>query len=211
VRRLCLLILAVLAFRAFAAETIDGIAATVDDRVVTISDLDRVVALELVARQEGETDEAYRTRMLQHLIVRILQRRDINRFSTIEVDPKKVDDAMDHLIKRHGSREEFESVLDSIGLTDQTVRYLLSAEIEVRTYIDERFAPLLFVPLEDIERYYEDTWSQQRRERGLDVPPLSEVRERLRDVLRAEQLAKEVDRWTRQLRSRSNVDVFVYK
>jgi len=211
VRRLSLLILALLTFPALAVETIDGIAATVDDTVVTISDLDRMVVLELVPRQDGETDEAYRTRMLQHLIVRILQRRDIRRFSTIEVDEKRVDAAMDRLIRRHGSREEFERVLDTIGLTDQTVRNLLSAEIEVRTYIDERFAPLLFVPLEDIERYYEGTWSQQRRESGLDVPPLSEVRERLRDVLRAEQLAKEVDRWTRQLRSRSNVDVFVYK
>jgi hypothetical protein len=193
------------------AETIDGIAATVDDSVITISDLDRLVALELVERLPAETNDTYRRRMLQHLIARILQRRDIRRFADIQVDEKSVDLQMERLVARHGSKEEFEQLLHRVGITLPAVRELVASEIEVRTYINERFAPLLFVPLEDIERYYQDSWSQQRREDGLTVPPLSEVRESLRDVLRAEQLSAEVDKWTRQLRSRANVDVFVFR
>jgi hypothetical protein len=210
VLRLALLILA-LAAPLPAAETIDGIAATVDDTVVTISDLDRLVALELVPREEGESDDAYRYRMLQHLVERLLQRRDIRRFADIDVDPRTVDQELQALVNRYGSREAFDEALRGVGMTENAVRSLLAAEIEVRTYISERFAPLVFVPLEDIERYYVGTWSQQRREQGLSVPPLSEVRESLRDLLRAEQLSEEVDNWTRQLRSRANVDVFVYK
>jgi hypothetical protein len=193
------------------AETIDGIAATVDDSVITISDLDRLVALELVERLPAETNDTYRRRMLQHLIARILQRRDIRRFADIQVDEKSVDLQMERLVARHGSKEEFEQLLHRVGITLPAVRELVASEIEVRTYINERFAPLVFVPLEDIERYYQDSWSQQRRKDGLTVPPLSEVRESLRDVLRAEQLSAEVDKWTRQLRSRANVDVFVFR
>lgn len=193
------------------AETIDGIAATVDDTVVTISDLDRFVVLELVPRTVGEPDEAYRKRMLQHLIARILQRRDIRRFSTIEIDQRALTREMDELVARRGSKEALDRVLEQLGMSEASVRELLTAEIEVRTYINERFAPLLFVPLEDIERYYDGPWSQRRRELGLGVPPLVEVRENLRDVLRAEQLSSEVDNWTRQLRSRANVDVFVFR
>lgn len=193
------------------AETIDSIAATVDDSVVTLSDLDRLVALELIPKQSDESDDDYRKRMLQHLIARILQRRDIRRFADIQIDEKKVDRRIEALAERHGSREELERVLHRVGMSEADIRDLVRSEIEVRTYIDERFAPLLFVPLEDIERYYEETWSQHRREQGLSVPPLSEAREQIRDLLRAEQLAAEVDRWTRQLRSRANVDVFVYK
>jgi parvulin-like peptidyl-prolyl isomerase len=193
------------------AETIDGIAATVDDSVITISDLDRLVALELVERLPAETNDTYRRRMLQHLIARILQRRDIRRFADIQVDEKSVDLRMERLVARHGSKEDFEQLLQRVGITLAAVRELVASEIEVRTYINERFAPLVFVPLEDIERYYQDSWSQQRRKDGLTVPPLSEVRESLRDVLRAEQLSAEVDKWTRQLRSRANVDVFVFR
>lgn len=205
------LLILVLAAPLSAAETIDGIAATVDETVVTISDLDRLVALELVPRAEGETNDAYRFRMLQHLIARLLQRRDIRRFAEIDVDPRAVDREMQALVARYGSREAFDEALRGVGMTESAVRALLSAEIEVRTYIDERFAPLVFVPLEDVERYYVGTWSQQQREQGLSVPPLSEVRESLRDLLRAEQLSDEVDNWTRQLRARANVDVFVDK
>lgn len=209
--KLIVVLVFVLPLHALSGETIDGIAATIDDVVVTISDLDRIVELELVPRQQGETDEAYRKRMLQHVIERVLQRRDIRRFSTIQVDPETVDRQMERLVEHHGSRERFEEILDRLDMSEESVRTLLAAEAEVRTYIDERFAPLLFVPLEDIERYYEGPWSQQRRDEGLSVPPLAEVRESLRDALRSEQLSDEVDKWTRQLRSRANVDVFVYR
>jgi len=207
VATLLLLFLAVPAL----AETIDGIAATVDDTVVTISDLDRLAALRIVPRHDEESDDAYRSRMLQHLIARHLQRRDIRRFAEIEVDPRIVDREFQSLVARHGSRDAFDGALRAVGMKEDDVRDLLAMEIEVRTYIDERFAPLVFVPLEDIESYYHSTWSQYQREQGLGIPPLSEVRERLRDLLRAEQLSGEVDRWTRQLRSRANVDVFVYR
>lgn len=196
---------------AAAAETIDGIAATVDEIVITISDLDRLAALQIVPQKPLESDDSYRQRILQHLIERVLQRRDIRRFSTIEVDPGVLEEKMSELVERLGSKEEYERMLQMVGLRDADVRELLSAEIEVRTYIDERFAPLLFVPLDEIERYYDGPWSQQRREQGLEVPPLADVRESLRDQLRAEQLSSEVDRWTRQLRSRANVDMFVYR
>ena len=87
----------------------------------------------------------------------------------------------------------------------------VAGEIEVRTYIDERFAPLVFIPLEEVEQFYKGEWSEARRKNGLEVRPLSEVREMLRDLLRSEQLADEVDKWTSELRSRASVDVFVYR
>jgi len=190
---------------------IDGIAATVDDRVVTISDLDRMEAVFLLPKLEGEAQDAYRKRMLQHLIDRILQRRDIRRFSTIEVDPKAVDRQLEDYVSRHGSREAFESTIRSVGMTMDDVRGILAAEIEVSTYVDERFAPLVFIPLEDVEQFYRGEWTETRRKEGLEVRPFAEVREMLRDLLRSEQLADEVDKWTTELRSRANVDVFVYR
>jgi len=194
-----------------SGETIDGIAATVDRTVITLSDLDRLIVLDLLPRRADESVDQHRSRVLQHLIERILQRRDIRRFSDVGVDRQLVDRMMDEVITGHGSKDVFERAIAELGMTETDVREVISAEIEVRTYIDERFAPHLFVPQEDIERYYDGPWSQQRRERGLAIPPISEVREQLRDVLRAEQLSAEVDLWTRQLRSRANVDVFIFR
>lgn len=194
-----------------ATDTIDAIAATVDDIVVTISDLDRLEVVFLVPRIDQESRETYRKRLLEHLIDRILQRRDIRRFSAIDVDPKAVDGYVDVLSRMHGSDEDFDRVLQRVGMTVDDVRDVIAMELEVRAYIDERFAPLVFIPQEDVERHYEENVAAPRRDAGLPVQPFAEVREGLRDQLRSEQLKVEVDQWTRQLRSRANVDVFTYR
>jgi peptidyl-prolyl cis-trans isomerase SurA len=211
VRTVLVLIPLVLATTVSTGETIDGIAATVDDVVVTMSDLDRMEVVFLVAGKQDEERAAYRKRLLEHLIDRILQRRDIRRFSTIEVDPEAVERRLERLVELHGSQEKFEEALDSVGITRDEVKDFVAGEIEVRTYIDERFAPLVFVPIEEVERFYQNEWTESRRKSGLEVQPFEDVRETLRDLLRSERLEVEVDKWTRQLRARANVDVFVYR
>ena len=69
----------------------------------------------------------------------------------------------------------------------------------------------MFIPNEDIESYYRGTWSEQRRKRGLAVPPLAQVSEEIRTLLKSERLQSEIDKWTAQLRARANVDVYAWK
>jgi len=66
------------------------------------------------------------------------------------------------------------------------------------------------VSLAQIEDYYTSVWAPQRRARGLDVPPLCEVREEIRRLLKAERLDEEIKKWTEQLRSRVNVDIYAW-
>src|SRR6266851_5209600 len=77
--------------------------------------------------------------------------------------------------------------------------------------IQERFAPMIFVSTDEIENYYRTTWSQQRRARGLPIPPLSEVQDEIRTLLKSTRLQQEVERWTTQLRARANVDIYTWK
>ena len=71
--------------------------------------------------------------------------------------------------------------------------------------------PLLFISNEDIEAYYNGPWSQQRRERRLPIPPLSEVREEIRTLLRATRLQEDIENWTSRLRQQANVDIFAVR
>ena len=58
---------------------------------------------------------------------------------------------------------------------------------------------------------YNGTWSQQRRQRGLPIPPLAEVSEEIRTLIRYRQLQTEIDKWPTQLRARANVDVYAWR
>ena len=70
---------------------------------------------------------------------------------------------------------------------------------------------MIFVSTDEIEAYYRVTWSQQRGQRGLPVPQLSEVQDEIRTLLKSTRLQQEVDKWTTQLRSRANVDVYTWR
>ena len=70
---------------------------------------------------------------------------------------------------------------------------------------------MIFVSTDEIENYYKTTWSQQRTARGLPIPPLAEVQDDIRTLLKSARLQQEVERWTTQLRARANVDVYTWR
>ncbi|MGK2857373.1 MAG: hypothetical protein ACSLFQ_09220 [Thermoanaerobaculia bacterium] len=193
------------------AEIIDRIAAVVEGQVITTSAIDRLASTGFIPPAEGETREESRRRILGITIDFILQRRDAERFGLRDVRPEDVDARIDRLHSEGESREQLLQRLAALGMTEEDLRGLIRQRLEVEAYIDERFAPLIFVSLEEIERYYQETWSQRRLGDGGSVPPLNEVREQLRESLRAERLAVEVRRWTEQLRVRANVDIYAYQ
>jgi hypothetical protein len=52
---------------------------------------------------------------------------------------------------------------------------------------------------------------KQRRQRGLAVPPLADVQEDIRTTLKSTRLQQEVDKWTTELRSRANMDIYTWR
>jgi peptidyl-prolyl cis-trans isomerase SurA len=193
------------------AEVIDRIAAIVDGRVITLSEIERVAQLELVDLSKDESPVQYRKRVMQALIDDILRRKDVERLGVRDVSDGEISQRINRLQSHWPSAEAFGQRLADVGLTDAELRSLVKTRLELEGYIDERFAPLIFVSLDEIERYYASNWSEQRRAQGLDVPPLAEVRDEIRDLIREERLRREVDRWTEQLRARANIDIYVYR
>lgn len=192
-------------------EIINRIAAVVEGQVVTTSAIERIASANLIPVRPGESAEDYRRRILEESIEFILQRRDAERFGLKDVHPEDVDARIERRMPVGESREQMLARLAGVGMNEEELRSLIQQRLQVEAYIQERFAPLIFVSLEEIEVYYHGTWSQQKRDEGESVPPLAAVREQLRELLRAERLAAEVRRWTDQLRLRANVDIYAYQ
>ena len=57
----------------------------------------------------------------------------------------------------------------------------------------------------EIQQYYDETLVPEMKRRGQSVPDIGEVREQIRAVLREERLNEEIDRWTAELRLRSDI------
>lgn len=205
-RRLFLILL--LALPA-AAVTVDRIAAVIDGQVLTVSEISQMVEIRFFPRA-GSEDE-YRREVLDALIAQALRYRDVERFGAQDIPSDTIEARVQEIQKRFPSEAEFAAALARAELTPEELRALAKRQLQVEAYIQERFAPLVFVTNEEIDEYYRGPWRDQRRQRGLGVPALSEVREEVRAALRSSRLQTEIDRWTSQLRARANVDVYAWR
>jgi hypothetical protein len=206
-RRLALLLL--LAFPATAV-TIDRIAAVVDRQVLTVSEVSQLVTIRFFARI-AESEDDHRREVLDALIAQALRFRDVERFGAQDIPADTIEARLIEIQRRFPNETEFNAALARAELTPDEVRALIKRQLQVEAYIGERFAPLVFVSNEDLTDYYRGPWTEQRRERGLPVPPLDTVREEIRTAVRSSRLQEEVGRWTTQLRARANVDVYAWR
>jgi hypothetical protein len=193
------------------AATIDRIAAIVDRQVLTVSEISQMVDIRFFARTTGWSEDDYRKNILDSLIAQALRFRDVERFGAEDVSKDSIEARLLQIQQRFASPAEFTTALQRAELTLDEVRALIKRQVQVETYIQERFAPMIFVSTDEIENYYKTTWSQQRTARGLPIPPLVQVQDDIRTLLKSARLTQEVERWTTQLRARANVDVYTWR
>ena len=192
-----------------SAEIIDRIAAIVDDEAITTSEIDQLAMVRFFERGAGEDEEEYRRRILANAIAQMLRYRDVLRFGAIEVTSAEVDARIEQIRRRFSSDEAFLDALTTAEMSIEQLEAIAKRQIQVEAYINERFSPMIFVSLEEIERYYRDVWVEDRMARGLELLPLGSVREEIRGQLKSEQLEQEIERWTSELRERANVDIYL--
>jgi len=204
-------ICAFLTSAAAAATTVDRVAAIVDRQVLTVSEVSQMVELRFFPRQPNQSDDDYRRAVLEALIAQALRYRDVERFGAQDIPKDSIESQVQEIRKRFASPAELDAALARVELTPDELRALVKRQLQVEAYIQERFAPLVFIPNEDIDDYYRTTWTQQRKERNLPIPPLQDVREELRTLLKSTQLETEIQKWTTQLRARANVDILAWR
>ncbi len=186
------------------AVTVDRVAARIDQQVLTVSEINQMREIRFFPDNDPR-------QILEALIAQALRFRDVERFGAQDIAKDSIETRLQEIEKRFASPAEFTAAVAHAELTMDEVRALVKRELQVEAYIQERFAPLIFVSNEDIEAMYNGAWAQQRRQRGLPIPPLAEVQEEIRTLIRSRQLQTEIDKWTSQLRAKANVDVYAWR
>jgi parvulin-like peptidyl-prolyl isomerase len=184
----------------------DRVLAVVDEDPILASDVERVIKLGLQQPNPGESSEAFRRRVVNSLIEERLRFHEIDRFGFEQVPVEEIDRNVASIRKRFPNEPAFQTALKEVGLDPKKLRQLVARQILVLTYVDERLGPRVFVSLEDINRYYRDVLTPEMR--GQPVPPVEDVREDIREVLKQQKLTQELEKWTQELRERADVVVY---
>jgi hypothetical protein len=189
----------------------DRVMAVVDEDPILASEVEKVIALGLIPPREGEGDVQFRRRVLNGLIEERLRFHEIDRFGFEQVPVDEIEKNVAEIRKRFPSDEAFRQKLRELGLTPQALRQVVARQLMVMTHVEEQLGPRVFVSLDDIKAYYDKVLTPEMQKRKQPVPPLDEVRDQIRTVLKEQRLNQELDKWTEELRRAADIQVYFDK
>jgi parvulin-like peptidyl-prolyl isomerase len=190
-----------------SAEIIDQIAATVDNQVITTSEIGE--ALRVAAFLNGEKPDlspAARRRMADRLIEQILVRREMELTRYPEPSAADIAAALNDAKSRFAGEAQFQQGLAEYKLTRPEVEDALRRQITLVRYIDLRFRPEVQVQENEVMQYYETVFLPEIRKKGIKPEPSfedarAECEERLTTVL----VDKRVDTWLADARGQARI------
>ncbi|MGH9442445.1 MAG: hypothetical protein ACRD16_09225 [Thermoanaerobaculia bacterium] len=188
---------------------LDQVAATVDGRAITESEIRRTILTAGLAPSPPESEMQFRDRVLSEMIDDYLRYRDALRFSPASPDAAVVDSALRKLSERlQAEGKDPDKEFRAAGMSVEEVRASLEKQLVVSQYVRERFSGVAFISREDLQAEYDGPFSAGYRAAGSPVPPLSSVEEDVRAGLRARRTAEEVEKWTKGLREKARIAIY---
>lgn len=186
----------------------DRVLAVVDDDPVLASDLDRAEVVGELKAKPGESRRAFQRRVLDDLIAQRLRFHEIDRYGLEQVPVDQIESHVAEVRARFKDEATFRRQLHDVGIDEAALRQLMARQLEVLAFVDERLGPQVFVGLDDIANYYRTVLTPQMQQQHVPVPPLEDVREKIREVLRQQRLTDEIERWTEELRRKATIAVY---
>jgi peptidyl-prolyl cis-trans isomerase SurA len=183
----------------------DRVLAVVDEDPILASDVDRVIKLGLMKPNQGEADAVFRRRVLNALIEERLRFHEIDRYGFEQVPVEEIEAQVARIRQNFPEDEAFRQALKEVGLDLKSLRQLVARQLLVLAYVDERLGARVFVSLDEISKYYRNVLSPEMQRRGQTPPPLEDVREEIREVLKQQKLNQELEKWTEELREQGDV------
>jgi hypothetical protein len=184
---------------------VDRVVAVVDEDPILLSEVERAVGLGLHGARAGESAEAARRRALDGLIEQRIRLHEISRFGAEPAPLEQVERQLAALRARFPDEAAWRAELARLAMTEAEVRHLLARQLSILTYVEERLGPRVFVGLDEIRRHFDEVLVPELRRRGDPVPPIEDVREQIRAVLREQALDREIALWTDELRRAADV------
>jgi hypothetical protein len=171
-------------------QPIDGVAARIEDDILTESEIRELAAFQQLV--EGEPKP--RGELIRELADQWIVRGEADAGKYPQPSQDDIDRAYKQLVAQFASPVEFEQRRAALGLSDAAVRRMLAQQLYLSRFLDYRFRPAAQVDEKQIQAYYDDEFAPQLKARGETVPPVDDVEDTIREVL----IQRDIDTLSRQ-------------
>lgn len=184
-------------------QTIDAIAARIEDDVITESEVRELGKYQQVVDGTAKP----RDERIRELADQWIVRGEAKTARFAHPSNADIDHAYEKLVQQFRSETDFKSRCAAAGLSDSALRRILSDQLYLSRFLDYRFRPAIQVDDKQVQAYYDDEFAAVLRKRGEPVPPLDDVDEEIREVLIQRAISDRADKWLDDARERLKIDV----
>jgi len=185
-----------------SSETVDGIAARIEDDIITESEVRELAAFQRLV--DGQNKK--RAELIRELADQWIARGEADTAKFPKPSATDVQNAYAQLAMQFGGISELNTRAAAVGLNEAAVRRLLEQQLYLSRFLDYRFRPAVQIDDAQIEMYYRDEFVPQVKERGQQVPPLESVQETIREVLVQRAITLRADQWLDDTRAHLQVE-----
>jgi hypothetical protein len=191
-----------------AAEIVDRIAVTVDNQVITSSEIGE--ALRVAAFFNGEKQDlspAARRQMADRLIEQILVHREMELTRYPEPPATEIERTLSQVKHRFPGDTQFQQALAEYKLTQRQIENALHRQITLLRFIDLRFRPEVQVQESEVKQYYETVYLPDLRKKGVTPEPsFEDAQDDCEEALTTQLVDKRVDAWLAETRGRARIE-----
>jgi len=197
----------IVALPAFA-DIIDRIAASVGNRVIAVSDLDREIRVAaFLDGVQPDFSPAAKRATAERMIEQKLIRRELETSRYPVPDPSEVEPVLAEFREQHfKDDEEYGRALAERGITEQDVKDELLWQRTLLRFIEVRFRPAVQVSDQEIQDYFDKVVAPAARAAHPGEPVvLEDYRNQVEQTLTGKRVDREVDTWLKEARKRNEI------
>ena len=183
-------------------EIIDRIAVTVNNRVITESEILRQIRL--TAFMNGEKPEftaESKRRTADRLVEQTLIRREIET-SRYLTEAKMSKALYDQIRNRYKDEASYRQALAEYGIGDEDVRNSLEWQATLLDFVSVRFRPGIQIPESDLKDFYDAEMANTPPDKQISF---DDARETIEEILEEQRVDNALDRWLGQARTQSRI------
>ncbi len=184
-------------------QSIDGVAARIEDDIITESELRELAAFQVLV--DGKSKP--RLELIHELADQWIITSEAKAARYAPPSAKDVDLAVANFEKQFHSPDEYRERCAKAGISDAAVRRLLAEQLYLNRFMDYRFRAAAQVSDDAVEAYYRDEFAPQLKAQNQPVPPLDDVDDTIREVLIQRTISERAQKWLDETRDRLKLDI----
>jgi hypothetical protein len=183
-------------------ETVDRIAARVENDIILLSDIRALSRYQQFVDGKSESDAQILDRLIDQWVVRTE--------ASVAHFPRPSDAEIERSLERvrtsFPSTEECEARKKQSGLTDAELREMVVSQLYLNNYLDSRFRAGVQIDPKTIEDFYEKSVVPLAKSRGQEPPTLEAARDAIQEALVQRGINDQADRWLIESKARLHLE-----